>query len=257
MIHISPRTDIELPEVDAGAIVVRHKAYEAPRTGPGARHVIWEDFLEAPRAWISGSSTMVVVGLNRILTPSNRTKLGPYLLRPTAGLRRISVDRTLFTVEPWRAWWHFGCVGAPFQDYTYSFLAESHWRAAQDGARPDPFTLETIIDAGHGVIVAHGDPWFSPLEVHRVVMPEEIHEAYQQEKAQAFEEEHTPKAIIRRLADFAQVAMPERSILTPSRLFSTRKPVVMQTDLGVDDWLVGQLRGLVDLSNGIIKGCAR
>lgn len=257
MIHLSPRTDIALPEVDAGAIVVRHKSYEAPRTGPAARHMIWEDFLEAPRAWMSGTSTMVVVGLNRILTPANRTKLGPYLLRPIAGLRRISVDRTLFTVEPWRAWWHFGAVGAPFQDYTYSFLAESHWRAAQDGVRPDPFTLETITEAGRGVIVTHGEPWFSPLEVHRVTMRDEVRAAYLEEKERAFEEEHTPKAIIKRLAEFAQQAMPERSILTPARMFATRRPAVRQTDLGVDDWLVGQLRGLVNLSNGIVERCTR
>lgn len=255
MIYLHPRTEeVELPEVNDGAIVVRHKSYEAPRTGPSARHMIWEDFWSAPSAALVGCSTMVIVGINRIVTPGNRTKLSQYVLRPRAGLRRISVDRTLFTVEPWRAWWHFGSVGATYQDYTYSYLAETHWRAAQEGRRPDPFSLEAILEAGRGVIVAHEEPWFSPMEVKRVAMSEEIHAAYLEEKERAFEEEHTPKAIIKRLSDFAQNAMPFRSIPSPSRIFATRHPMAWQTDLGVDDWLVGQLRGLVDLNNGIVEG---
>lgn len=253
MIYLSPRTDILMPDVGAGALVVHHKSYETPHTSPEARHMLWDDFVEAPRAALVSCSLLVVVGLSRILTPANRTKLGPYLLRPTPGLRRISVDRTLFIAEPWRAWWHFGCVGAAYQDYTYSYLAESHWRAAQDGVREDPFTIDAITNAGKGVIVAQGGPYFEPLQIKRVQMPEAVHTAYAQEKERAFNEEHTPKAIIGRLESFARAALPERSVMSVSQLFAHRRPMVTQTDLRVDDWLVGQLGRLVEMTNQVAE----
>ena len=253
MIHLTADTAIHLPELGRDTLVITHRSYAPPITGPSSRHMSWDQFIEAPRAAMSGCKTMVIVGLNRIITPANRTKVGSYLLRPIPGLSRISIDHTLFIGEPWRAWWHFGAVGAPFQEYTYSFLAESHWKAAQDGVRADPFSVEEIIEAGRGVIRAHGDPFHHEMQIDRTALDPKTHAAYQELKALAFEEEHTPKAIVSRLAGFAQEAMPTRSIPTLTRVFNSRHPVIRQTDLAVDDWLVSELRRVVEINRKVAQ----
>lgn len=243
--------DVRLPEADVYALCVRHDGYDPPVTGPGCRHVTAAEFLRAPTEQMRDVGLVVVVGLGRILTPQNRTRVGPYLLRPLPGIRRISVDRTLFVVEPWRAWWHFGCVGARYREYTYSYLAESHWRGAQDGMRDDPFTLDAINEAGRDVIESVGPAFFKPLDVVVRKLPPRAHAEYQTLKARAFDEEHTSAAIVRRLAVFAQEQCPERHVPSTAQLFSRREPAVLQTDLGVDEWLVGRLRALVALTNGV------
>ena len=240
-------------EVDAddGAVCVRHRGCEPPRTGPGCLHLTHEEFAADHRAALAGRSLMVLVGLSRIATPANRTRVGPLLWGPLPGLRRISVDRTLFVAEPWRAWWHFGAVGAPYRQYTYSYLAESHWRAAQDGVREDPFSLAAIARCGAGVVRSCYPRYFEPLDVEIAPVPPDARTAYVELKERAFDEEHTPSAIVERLAEFAQAACPRRAIPTPARLFAATSHRIVATDLGVDRWLVGRLRALVDLTDGI------
>ena len=106
MILLSKRiADLEV-EAD---LCVRHKTYPRPQTN--ARHVTYEEFAADHKELLRGVKTLAVVGINKLITPANRTKVGPLLLRPIDGVQRISIDRTLFVAEPWRAWWHFGCAG--------------------------------------------------------------------------------------------------------------------------------------------------
>jgi hypothetical protein len=193
----------------------------------------------------------VVVGLSRIITPSNRVKVGQVLMRPIDGVRRISVDRTMFISEPWRLFWHFSCIRQPYQELTDSYLAETRYKQSLDGFREDPFSLAEIKAYSDGKIQAHGHPFFESFEVTRVPVSQEWHRRYAAEKASAFDEEHTPSAIIKRLEAVSREALKDRKIPTPSRLFANRHPVAIQSDLKVDDFLVGRLRYLVELTNGI------
>ena len=250
MILLAQDTGAVRLDVGAESVCICAKGYTAPQTSPGCLHLSASDFLAAPARALEGRTTLVVVGLNKIITPPNRTKVGPHLLRPRPGLRRISVDRTLFVSEPWRAWWHFGCVGAPYREYTYSYLAETHWNGAQDGLREDPFTLEAITQAGRGVIRVQPDYKVEPLLIQTIRLEQADHDAYAELKTLAFEEEHTAHAIVARLAAFAQERCPARRIPQASRVFDA-PGVVVRTDLRVDDHLVGRLVALVDLASGI------
>jgi hypothetical protein len=225
------------------ALCVRHKDYDAPMPS-----VVYEQYNPT---MLKGKDTLVVVGLSKILTPANRTKIGPYLLRPIPGVKRISIDTTLFIVEPWRAWWHFGCVGAKYREFSYSYLAESRWKAAQEGHGGDPFSLEEIGKWGDGVIQSMDKNHFDDVSVHVIQMSKDIHEAYQALKAKCFDEEHTSAAIIKRLSDFADSACPFRVIPTMSQLFKRTSHRIVATDLGVDNWLTGQIMNMVTLTNGI------
>jgi hypothetical protein len=212
--------------------------------------VVYEDYRPS---MLEGKSTLVVVGLSRILTPANRTKVGPHLLRPIPGVKRVSIDSLLFIVEPWRAWWHFGCVGAKYREYTYSYLAESRWKSAQEGRDEDPFSLSEIGKWGDGVIRSLEPKHFGQVRVTTLDVGADAERDYQALKLKAFDEEHTASAIIKRLADFAQEVCPERKVPAVSQLFKRADHTIVSTSLGVDKWLVGQLLGLVELTDGIAR----
>ncbi len=236
-------------EIDAGSapVCVYHKAY-APPDIPGARYVEFKAFAAAPRHHLQDSDGLVWVGLSRSISPSNRTQpVWETVFNLSRGLPKWSIDRVAFVGEPWRLWFHFGLVGATYREYTYSYLAESHWRAWRDGRREsDPFSVEEVARWGGGVIRSDGGHVVT-LDIQTVETTPEVKVRYAALKAQAFEEERTPTAIIRRLATFAKAAVPSRKI--PARHRIDGHHSVVATDLRVDTYLVGELRGIADHIN--------
>jgi hypothetical protein len=230
------------------ALCVYHESYVPPKQFPDA--MPWSEFNERFLQLVDTRDTLVIVGLNRIITPANRVQVGGMVLRPRKW-RRISVDTTLFRSEPWRAWFHFGCVGAPYHGYSYSYLAETDWKAFHEGKRAaDPFSFEAIEQAGSGALRSEYERYFD-LTVETVNVGAEFHREYAAEKARAFDEEHTISAIIKRLETFAQKALPWRTVPTPARLFAAGSHHIVRTDLKVDEFLVGRLQALADLTNKI------
>lgn len=255
MIILAP--DTGSVHIDAGAesVCVRHPRFSAPHTDADCTHVLWGDFIDNKRKFLQGKQRLIVVGLSRLMTPSNRVKLGQTLLRPIPGVERMSIDNTLFISEPWRLFWQLQCMGVPYMDFPHSFYAETKWHQSQEGMCADPFTVERLAPVLDGLVRSTVRQHFTRFEVRRVNVSASVHEAYAAEKAIAFDEEHTPAAIIRRLATVAARALPERAIPTKSALFASREHTVVQTDLRVDDWLVGELQALVGLANGIAEAC--
>ena len=212
------------------------------------------DEILADRDQLNQGGTMVTVGLSRILTPSNRVKLGQVFLRPRDGLRRVSVDRFLFVSEPWRAFWHMYAVGIPHRGYTDSFLAESRWRDALAAGDTDPFSADEILASIGDRLVLHRPPTLPALDVEWVEVTAGVHDDYASEKEAAFSEETSAAGIVRRLAAFAARVVPRRSVPAPSRLHAGppfRGVRVVAADLPVDRWLVGRLRAVVDTTNRI------
>ena len=229
-----------------GALCVTAKGYPTPRTLPGCRHAAWP----ITTADLRAHPTVILVGLSKMITPANRTEAGAVLLRPTTA-QRIVVDRWLFVAEPWRAWFAFGAVGAAYDGYTYSYLAESHHKAALDGKRPaDPFRPEALTRWGHGVITAP-DAWRIDLRETVLSVDDATRAAYAEEKARAFEEEHTEHALLRRLGAWAQARVPGRAVPAPADLWRRERVDVVRTDLGVDRYLTDRLRRLAHLTNHI------
>ena len=237
---------LSLPVGDGG-LCVTAKGYRAPRTLPGCRHAAWP----ITRADMASVSTLVLVGWSKMVTPANRTPISPIVLDPHPGLQRIVVDRWLFTSEPWRAWFAFGAVGAEYDGYTYSYLAESHWRAAQEGKRiTDPFSADALTRWGRGVVTAP-DPWRIDLQETVVPVPDDVRAAYQDAKAAAFDEEHTEHALLRRLGAWVQERVPARRVPAPVDLWRSERVDVVRTDLGVDCYLTDRLRNLAALTNHV------
>lgn len=251
MIYLTKNTGSFKMDAGKSAVCVTHASYDAPVID--CRHLSLDEFMSDVTGSLRGRDTLVVVGLNKILTPGNRTTLGKVFLRPIPGVQRISIDRTLFVSEPWRAWFHFGCTGAKYREYTYSYLAESHWRAAQEGIREDPFAVDRVKEEGAGQVVADHGQYFPPLDIELVEVGQSDHDEYQALKTKCFDEEHTVHGIIKRLVGFSKVACPRRKLPTRASLFSRREHKIVITDLGVDTYLLSELTGLVALTNGIAR----
>jgi hypothetical protein len=236
-------------------LVVCHKGYEPPLSA-GGRVVDFESFKSSCRESVRNLDTLVLIGLNRIMTPGNRTEdVWELLFNQTPQLNKVSVDNTLFVSEPWRSWFHFGLVGAPYRDYTYSYIAESHYRAFVDGVRTDdPFSLDELLRWSSGVVASDHRRWFS-LTVKTIPMSAAIHAEYAEKKRAAFDEETTVNPILRRLTAFAARCCTDRDVPDPIQLFRRRRHEIVATDLPIDRWLVCRLRHLAALVNGVAKGC--
>lgn len=237
------------------AVCAVHRRYPQPEIRGSCLVVPFEDLERDPRGVMGERRELYLVGLSRTITPSNRThEVWEILFNNTPTWRKISIDTTLFVGEPWRAWFHWGFVGARYREYTYSYLAESHWQAHREGLREDdPFALEVLVEHGRGVVQSDHRSFFDAIDVQVVPVATEARARYDAEKASAFEEEHTEAGIIRRLAKIAREACTRRSIPTSTTLFGKRVHRIVRTDLPVDVYVTQELLARAALADGIAE----
>lgn len=242
------------PALTGRVFAIAGPAWTVPE---GVPVVALDDFLRAPSAHVREQGTMLVLGLSDLLTPANRVRVGQAILRPWPGLERVVVDRALFVAEPWRAWWAFRAVKAPYEDYADSYIAETRWKAAEERQTGDPFALAELVRWGQGVIAAPDPLRFGPWIEEIVEVSEGVRAEYEELKATAFEEETTLAGLLRRLGGFAEEVEPRRSIPKPVDLFKRRRSLVpeavrvVRTDLPVDTFLTSRLRKVYDITQGI------
>lgn len=247
MIYLTKHPDrLDLPR-DGRALWLHHRSVPAPAA---ERTITLERFMDDPWNAVRDTELLVVVGLvSKLCNPGNRVKLGQFLTEPWPGPRRVSVDDKLFITDPWRLWWHFGCVGIDFGGCATSYCLETRWNGSVIGMRPNPCTPGELERYGDGVIRAVDPFRFDPVSIHVESMPEDVHARYLEEKEAAFNEESTPNAIIKRLAAFAQLVYPFRKVPTFREMFRSEHLEVRATDLGVDRFLVNQIRIRAELIN--------
>jgi hypothetical protein len=255
MILLTEDTALAEPEVEGKVLCVYHKTYSPPLGLWGS--VEFSRFKERPREFLEGADALVFVGLNKAMTPGSRTEMvWEVLFNKTRGIQKVSVDTTLFVSEPWRAWFHFGLVGARYRDYTYSYIAESQYKAFLDGIRDDnPFGLDEVLKWSRGTVLSTYHHWFD-LSVRVVETRESDREEYAKLKLDCFESQLPTKNILRRLASFAGDACPDRCVPAPHQLFRSRVHEIVATDLPIDRWLVSQLQEVAALTNGIAGACS-
>lgn len=105
-------------------VIVTHPMHDRPMVE--ARHVEWSHFrlhyqsIECKR--------LVLVGLSRMITPSNRCDtVNDFLQTMSPGIEKIIIDTSPFIGEPWRLWFHFSVAYREFLGYTYSYPVEGDW----------------------------------------------------------------------------------------------------------------------------------
>lgn len=233
-------------------LCVYHRSYDVPSVS-NCEYVKFDVFKDSPRDHLAGIDRLILVGMNRMIGPSNRTDFVFEVIHNlTSDLAKVSVDYTLFRSDPWRSWFHFGAVDLTYGDYTYSYIAESHYKGFVEGHRDaDPFSIAEIARWGAGQVWCDYDRFFVSANFEQVETSKDVRREYDRLKKECFEQERTPSAIIRRLSLFADSHCPSRSIPTTSRLFDKDHHDITHTDLGVDLYLAGRARGLMQLTNDI------
>lgn len=234
---------VDLPR-DSTAVWLHHKSEKVA----AERTVDLQGFLENPKKAVEGATLLVVCSLvSKLCTPSNRVKLGQFLTEPWFGPERVSVDRMLFKGKPWRAWWHFGCVGKPFAGCTTSFALEGRYSRWEERRGGNPCELETFVRDGKRVVQYRSGFCFDRFEVRVEPMPEDVRREYAEEKERAFAECPTICKIVARLEAFAQKVYPSRMV--PDDIFKARDVEIVATDLPIDNFLIEDIREKVELTN--------
>jgi hypothetical protein len=257
---------LRLNHLSGRVVCAYHHAYKLP----DIRGAVFVPFAEFERDFVEhlkNCETLVVVGLNKIITPSTRThEVFPVLYRQSHHISRISVDYTLFEGEPWRAYFHFGFVGANYADFPYSYAAERQYINWLDGYRAENlFSADRMRQFSRGVVGSTYRRLIAPPTVKTIRMSPEVHDEYQELKAHAFEHYGTPKKIIAELAAFAQKACPGRFIpqlgqivragnRKADEMFENRTELIA-TDLKVDQYLVGRINEGIDTINAVAEEC--
>lgn len=247
----SDTSDIGPLDVSGPAYAIVARGYDAPS---GLPIVDVETVLAEPDRWLNPEATQVVVGLSRLLTPSNRVRLGQALLRPRPNLRRVVVDDVLFVADPWRAFWPLFATRIAFEGYTDSYIAETRHKAAIEMQTPDPFEAGNLIAHAAEHVTTRRPFTFGPLTEEVQPASPAQHAAYLEAKEAAFTEEKTLPAIVARLRAFADSCTPSK---IPSRaaLFRRREPgqpvQIVRSDLGVHRFLASDTRHVVNLTNAL------
>ncbi len=114
-------------EVPPGAIMVIHPMYIAPSL-PGVDVIDWEMFRITYSQY--EPSLIILVGLNRMITPSNRCDyVHEYLTTMTPNIPKISLDNSPFIGEPWRLFFHYLYSQSNSFGVNYSYPVEREWQS--------------------------------------------------------------------------------------------------------------------------------
>jgi hypothetical protein len=200
---------------------------------------------------------IVFVGTNHIITPSNRNDPVFEVLFSGTRMNKISVDVCPFVSVPWRMWFHFGITNRPYGRYDYSYACETDWNKAQDGISDyNPFDLDEMIHWSRldGVVAVTRAPYFTGLRVITVDLMPDIVAEYCDLRDVLLETEPSITPVLRKLAAFARGHCKQRNIPQPHAFFRNPRDVqIVKTNLGIDDYLTGQLLDLAQLTNGYLE----
>lgn len=111
-----------LPE---DTLIVVHEMYDAPNIK--GRVVDWQKFKVSYPEY--ETSQFVIVGVNRMINPSNRCDMvNDYLQVMTKNVPKISIDTAPFIGEPWRLWYHYSLAFGEWLGTDYSYPVEGDWK---------------------------------------------------------------------------------------------------------------------------------
>ena len=108
------------------SVVVCHEMYDRPDLVGYRQMIDWTKYrsvyndLEA--------SKIILVGLNRMITPANRCDfVHTYLATLTPNIPKMVIDTAPFIGEPWRLFYHYLFTETNKFGYSYSYPIEGEW----------------------------------------------------------------------------------------------------------------------------------
>lgn len=114
-------------DVPGNTLLIYHAMYGDTLPAVDAEYVDFQDYKK--KYMMFEPEAIVVVGLNRIITPSNRCDfVNEYLQTMTPNIPKISLDAEPFIGEPWRLWFHYSIANCGHFNITYSYVIETEWQ---------------------------------------------------------------------------------------------------------------------------------
>lgn len=107
--------------------VIYHDAYEVPQIEGVEKYLKFSEFKRIYN--IMHANMFIFFGLNKIITPSNRTKfIFEFLYTLSNDIEKISIDYVPFSGEPWKLWFHYGLCKCGNFGVPYSYAIETEWK---------------------------------------------------------------------------------------------------------------------------------
>ena len=118
--------DVKLPVMRGDTLVVTHDMYSPPKI-ENAQYLSLKEFkMVYPSIHFTN---LVLVGINRIITPSNRCDMvNDFIQTMTRNKNKISIDTTPFIGEPWRLWYHFDVTNNDPFNMPHGYAVETEWK---------------------------------------------------------------------------------------------------------------------------------
>lgn len=189
--------DAILPVIPEDTYVIYHKTYENDL--PKIEGVKMVEFEEFKTIYANIHANMYIIfGLNRIITPSNRTHfVFEHLFTLTSDVDKYSIDYFPFVGEPWRLWFHYGLCQVGKFGVPYSYTIETEWKhwfyRNKNDSRFQKDNLNICITDTFSNLdtITHNVTFYEPNEVDLIW--------YREAKEYVFENHHTPKMLINNL----------------------------------------------------------
>lgn len=111
--------------VPEDTLLVYHSEYAPPKVR-GATAISFDDFRNK---YVDYHVNMIIlVGLNRMITPSNRCDfIHEYLSTLTANIPKLSIDTEPFIGEPWRLFFHYLFTSNNTFKRPHSYAVQTEW----------------------------------------------------------------------------------------------------------------------------------
>jgi hypothetical protein len=162
----------------------------------GVKYINFNDF--KTRYFEIETNMMIIIGVNRIITPSNRCNMvNDYLQTMTQNIEKICVDTEPFIGEPWRLWYHYDISNNNTFNLPHGYAAETEWKHWFYRDRNDcRFSGENV-----GLFIGDTYTNLDNLDFkYKIVEPLPASEEYYNEiKKHVFSKYNSPKIIINTL----------------------------------------------------------
>lgn len=192
IVFVKDPTRITINNAPEDSFLIYHESYEPPVI----KDVEAIPFQEFKKRYIDlHANLFIFIGLNRIVTPSNRCDfVQEYLSTLTQNVKKVSIDTAPFIGEPWRIFFHYLYTNNNKFKRGYSYAVETEWkhwfyRDARDCIL-SPENIKFFITKTYSNLDSLDTEFeFDPIT-------EDEKRWYNEAKVYIFKKYHTPKSLI-------------------------------------------------------------
>jgi hypothetical protein len=119
--------DIEKVKIGVEKPLIVYSSFHTPPKIDNAEYIEFIKYKTRYQAF--NHNNIIYVGLNRIITPSNRCDMiFEYMSNFTPNKNKYSIDSVPFIGEPWRLFWHYLFTECNRFQVNYSYAIETEWQ---------------------------------------------------------------------------------------------------------------------------------